>query len=173
MIAEFLNTTVGRAFLFGILALIIYVPYSLCSGVKKMAHGKNLPSSEFFKCFIPFVNVVEADKTYFGKAHFGTYGMICLIGIPIRFLAVFITTESAGLYYLTFGLMAVGIIAWYMLNVIESYIIISDARVIGQVQALLFSIIFPFGYFYIGNILWAEINRASAKLNTTWKDTDL
>ena len=160
MIGEFLTgSAVGRAFTFGIIALIIYTPYCLSIGVDKMTYGKNVPASNYFQSFIPFLNIIKADIGYFGKPWFASFAQLGLLGFVIRVIAVFISTSSPALYYVTFGLMVIGIIAYYVSGVYTSFTIINDSQVMKTFSALLLSIVFPFGYMYIGNILSAEINR--------------
>ena len=168
MISHFLvSTTVGRAFTFGVIALLLYTPFCLSIGVDKMTYGKRVPASKFWQSFIPFWNIIKADIGYFGKPSFATYSLIGLLGVPIRIIAVFISTNSAALYYITFGLMVIGIIVAYIAGVYTSFTIINDSRVMKPFSAILISIIYPFGYMYIGNILAAEINRRSKTMENT------
>lgn len=160
MIAEFLvSSAVGRAFTFGVLALMIYTPFCLSIGVEKMVYGKSIPGSRYWQSFIPAWNMIKADIQYFGKPHLATWSLLGLLGLPIRILAVFISTESPMLYYITFGLMVIGIVFYFIANIYTSFVIINDAQVMKTWQAIMLSIVFPFGYMYIGNILAAEINR--------------
>lgn len=168
MIANFLvSSAAGRAFTFGLIALIIYTPFCLSIGVDKMTYGKDIPASNYLQSFIPFWNIIKADIGYFGKPHFASYSLIGLVGIPVRIAAVFISTDSALLYYFTFGLMVIGLIVAYVAGVYTSFTIINDSRIMGVVASLLLSIVYPFGYMYIGNILYAEINRRTANMDDT------
>lgn len=167
MIGEFLTgSAVGRAFTFGIIALLFYTPYCLSIGVEKMTYGKKVPASKFYQSLIPFWNIVKADIGYFGRASFASYAQLGLLGIPIRIIAVLVSTQSPVLYYITFGLMVIGLIVCYASGVYTSFVIINDSKVMKPFLAILISIVFPFGYMYIGNILAAEINRRQAKLGS-------
>lgn len=167
MIGEFLTgSAVGRAFTFGIIALIIYTPYCLSIGVDKMTYGKNVPASKMWQSFIPFWNIIKADIGYFGKPGFASFAQLGLLGFVLRIIAVFVSTSSPTLYYVTFGLMVVGVIVYYISGVYTSFTIINDSQVMKPFTAVLLSIIFPFGYMYIGNILAAEINRRQSTMAT-------
>lgn len=165
---DFLTTTAyGRAFTIGILALILYTPFCLSIGVEKMVYGKRVPASKYWQSFIPFWNIIKADMEYFGRAYFASWGQLGLLGIPIRLAAAYISTSSLALYYVTFGLLVVGIIAYYVTNVYTSFVIISDAKVIGVAGTVLISIFFPFGYMYIANVLAGEIKNKAERLDST------
>lgn len=165
---DFLTTTAyGRAFTIGILALILYTPFCLSIGVEKMIHGKRVPASNYWQSFIPIWNVIKADMQYFGHPHFATWGLLGLLGLPIRLAAAYISVTSAPLYYVTFGLMVIGLVVCYASNVYTSYVIISDARVIGIGGTILISLFFPFGYMYIANVLAGEVKSKSERLDST------
>lgn len=165
MSGDFLiSSAVGRAFTFGIIALMIYTPFCLSVGVDKMVYGKKVPASRYWQSFIPIYNIVKADIGYFGKPHFATWAQLGLLGFPIRLIAAFVSTSSPALYYITFGLMVIGVIVYYVAGVYTSFTIINDGGVMKPFVALLLSIVFPFGYMYIGNILAAEINRRQATM---------
>lgn len=168
MIANFLvSSAAGRAFTFGIIALLLYTPFCLSIGVDKMTYGKQVPASKFWQSFIPFWNIIKADIGYFGKPAFASYSLIGLLGVPVRIAAVFVSTSSAALYYVTFGFMVIGILIAYIAGVYTSFTIINDSRVMKPFAAILMSIIYPFGYMYIGNILSAEINRRAETIDDT------
>lgn len=154
-----MNNIVASGLIVGVFVMIFFIPFCYCIGVEKMSYGKNVPASKYFLAMIPIYNVIHADINYFGKVWFASFGTFALLTIPLRFLCVFISTDSAALYNISMAIMIIGILFWYGSQVYTSFIIIHDAGIMGNVKAFLMSIIYAFGYYYIGSILWAEINR--------------
>lgn len=164
-----MSNIVASGLVVGILIMIFFIPFCYCIGVEKMYHGKNVPVGKYFQAMIPIYNIIKADINYFGKMWFASYGTLALITIPLRFLCVFISTDSAALYNISMVIMIIGILFWYGSQVYTSFIIIHDAGVMGNMKAFLMSIIYAFGYYYIGSILWAEINRRQKEsMQSSW-----
>ena len=169
MVDVLVNTVYGRAAVFGLLALIIYVPFCLDHGVHRLAYGKKLSGASYWKCFIPFYNIIDADKTYFNKISFATYGMLCLIFLPIRVVVFFVAREVAIAFQVSIVLMFIGIALYFILNSISSFVIINDLRVIPVYEAVLLSILFPIGYMYINNKLIKDMEISADKSRKKWK----
>lgn len=164
---DFLTTTAyGRAFTVGIIALIFYTPFCLSIGVEKMVYGKKIPGGRYWQSFIPIWNIIKADKQYFGHAHFASWAQLGLLGFPIRLIAAYISVTSPALYYVTFGIMVIGIIVYYVSCVYTAFTIIHDASVIGVGGTVILAIFFPLGFMYIGNVLAGEINSKAKRLDS-------
>jgi hypothetical protein len=133
----------------------------------KLQYGKNLDAGTSLKCWIPFYNIIVADIGYYGKLFLASYGMFALLVVPLRFACWYYAYDNSVISATSQVLFWVGLIFWYFANVANSIIIMKDSGVISIGKAIVFSIIYPFGYMYIGNILVAEMNRQANKLSTS------
>lgn len=154
-----------NAFILGIVILMLYTPYTLAKGVKQLQYGKNLPFKVLANCWIPFYNIYISDVGYFGKPYLATYGMLALLVIPIRVACWYFMYDNSIVTLISIILFYVGILFWYFANVATSVIIMRDSQIIPTWKCILYSIVYPFGYMYIGNMLVAAMNRKASKLS--------
>ena len=171
---DFINTTWGRAFTIGIFFIIFYTPYCLAYGVKKIAYGKkNVTAKDWYLAMIPIVNNIIADKVYFGKIWMNSFGVFALAIFPIRLLTNMTPiAQNHGFNLFMVIMMILCTLFWYGSNVYTSFVIMYDSQVMGKVKAILYSIIFPIGYWYINSFL-CNIVSLNNDLDTNVKGFDL
>lgn len=171
-----MNSIVLSAAIVGMLFIIFYIPYLLAKGVSQMAYGRKLEPGILLRCWIPVYNIFYADKTYFGKLSLSSYGFVamfvCTLLRVVQWYYMYNNVVMARIFIVLFIL---SIIAWYLLNCITSFIIMHESGVINAGKAVLYSIIFPFGYFYIGQFLANVIShKVSERSDKSWdEDNDL
>ena len=163
------STAYGRAAIMGIIIIIFYAPYCMAHAIATMAYGKKIPSNEYWKCWIPFYNIIHADHQYNGKYNLPTYGIVSLVVIPIRILVFLIARESQILYIISIVLFMLGIVFWYISQFYFSFMVMKDTNMISVVKAAVFSIIFPWGFFYINHYLLKYMEIEAKKSKKVWK----
>lgn len=138
----------------GVLLIIFYVPYLLAKGLTQICYDKKLTGSQQVKCMIPVYNVFYADKTYWGKLALPSISFILVVLVIIlRVVLWLFLYDNAFATQASIILLWAILVAWWGCNSFNSFMIMTDSTVVPAGKALLFSIIFPLGYFYIGNYL--------------------
>ena len=138
----------------GVLLIIFYIPYLLAKGLTQICYDKKLTGAQQFKCICPIYNIFYADLTYWGKLHLPSWSFLFLVVVIIARVLQwrFAYNQDVIAQILIIGVW-VALIIWYVCNMINSILIMKDSTVISMGKAIAFSIIFPFGYFYIGQYL--------------------
>ena len=169
-----MNPIIVSAAIVGVLFIIFYIPYLLAKGVSQMAYGKKLEFSILARCWCPVYNIFFADQQYFGKLSFSSYGFIAMVICTIlRVAQWYYMYDNAVLARIFITLFLLSIVAWYILNCVTSFIIMHETGVVSTGKAVLFSIIFPFGYFYIGQFLANVIAHSMAeRSDKSWDEED-
>lgn len=165
-----MNNVTMSAAIVGMLFIIFYIPYLLAKGVSQMAYGKKLEAGILARCWIPIYNIFYADKTYFGKVSYASYGFICMVVCTVlRVAQWYFMYDNAILARVFIILFYTSIVGWYVTNCVTSYMIMHESRVLNVGKCILFSIIFPFGYFYIGQFLTNVItHNISERSDRSW-----
>lgn len=149
----------------GVLILLLFTPYQMANGIYKL--DGNEPASKKALCFIPIINVMYAEKLYYGK--FGKivistilFTVACILR-PLAWYYMYdnvaIGTASQVLFWIALAFMAIS-------NMIFVYQVIHDSGVIVGGKLWLFSIAFPFGQYYIGNFIVNAIRHMEEKEET-------
>ena len=159
------NEIILSGVIVGVLIIMFYVPYLLAKGLTQICYDKRLTGGQQVKCAIPIYNVFYADITYWGKLSFASWGFIALVATIVARLVQWFFFYSANEVIVQAFMIAVwvALIAWWICNVVNSIMIMKDSTVVPIGKAILYSIIFPVGYFYIGNFL---VNVMLHELNT-------
>lgn len=169
-----MNNITMSAVIVGVLFIMFYIPYLLAKGVSQIAYGKRLEAGILVKCWIPVYNIFYADKTYFGHIASASYGFICMIVFTllrlVQWFFLYDNTILARIFIILFG---VGIATWYICNCFTSFIIMKDSGAINTGKAILYSIVFPFGYFYIGQFLANVVShKLSERSDKSWDERE-
>lgn len=169
-----MNSIILSAAIVGALFIIFYIPYLLAKGVSQMAYGKKLDAGVLVRCWVPVYNIFYADKTYFGKVNMASYGFIAMITCTIlRVVQWYYMYDNEILARIFIMLFSISILAWYVLNCVTSYLIIKESGVAGVGKSILYSVIFPFGYFYIGQFLANVIShKLDERSDKSWDSED-
>lgn len=150
-----MNELVLSGLIVGVLLIIFYVPYLLAKGLTQICYDKKLTAGQHVKCAIPIYNVFYADKIYWGKLSLPSWSFIVLIIVTVLRLVqwIFFYDASEILTQVMVLAMYAAVILWWVANVINSIMIMKSSTVVPMGKAVVFSIVFPLGYFYIGNYL--------------------
>lgn len=169
-----MSNIILSAAIVGVFFIVFYIPYLLAKGVSQMAYGKKLDGGILVRCWIPVYNVFYADKTYFGKLSFQSYGFIAMLVFTLlRVVQWYYVYDNALLARVFIILFYGSVVVWYLLNCTTSFVIMNESGVVNVGKALLFSIIFPFGYFYIGQFLANVIAHSlSERSDKSWDNED-
>lgn len=169
-----MNNIVISAAIVGMFFIIFYVPYLLAKGVSQMSYGKKLEPGIVFRCWIPIYNIFYADREYFGKLAFASYGFIAMaVCTVLRVVQWYYVYNNPVLARVFIYLFYISILAWYITNCITSFIIMHESGAVNVGKAILYSVIFPFGYFYIGQFLTNVImHNMSERSDRSWDDED-
>lgn len=169
-----MNAIISSAAIVGMFFIIFYIPFLLAKGVSQMAYGKKLDTGYIIQCWIPVYNIFYADKVYYGTLSYSSYGFIGMIVCTIlRVAQWYFVYDNAVLARIFIILFYLGIITWYVMNCTTSFIIMHESGVVNIWKALLYSVIFPFGFFYIGQFLANVIaHNAEQKSDKSWDDGD-
>lgn len=167
-----MNTIVFSAAIVGMLFIMFYIPYLLAKGVSQMAYGKKLEPAIVVRCWVPVYNIFYADSQYFGKLSFASYGFLAMVVCTIlRVAQWYYMYDNDILARIFISLFYLSIVVWYLLNCTTSFIIMHESGVVSVGKALLFSVIFPFGYFYIGQFLANVIaHNMAERSDKSWDD---
>ena len=156
------STSAGRAFTVGFIAMLTFAPYWLCKGVLALTYEKKVPTDKVIASYIPFYNKIVTDDVYFGHPSLGLGSVIGIGLVIVRFVVSFISQNSV-LYHITAILMLIGFALWYICNVAYSVVVIQESRYMKLPGAILWSIIYPLGYYYYSNVIVKEIIAESKK----------
>lgn len=169
-----MNSVTISAAIVGVLFIIFYIPYLLAKGVSQMAYGKKMETSILARCWIPVYNIFYADKAYFGKLSFQSYGFIAMVVCTVlRVVQWYFVYDNAVLARVFIILFYLSIVVWYLLNCATSYVIMHESGVVNVGKSILYSIIFPFGYFYIGQFLANVVAHSVAeRSDKSWDGDD-
>ena len=155
--------------LVGVAVILFYTPYLLAKGVISLDHEPDI--GEKALCIIPIYNVIKAEKTYFGKLWIVTYATIFVIFTTVLRVVVWrFMYDNAGLSQLSIILFIVGFIVFYAANAILAFTIMHDAACVETLTIVAGTILFPLGYFYIGQFLANVIRNNNAKEDTFGDD---
>ena len=111
---------------------------------------------------IPFYNKIVTDKLYFGHLSLGLGSIIGVVLMIVRVITAFIT-QNTTVYHITAILMLVGFAVWYICNMIYSAIVIKESGYMKWFGAILWSIIYPIGFYYYANVVVKELNLDAKK----------
>lgn len=167
-----MNNIITSAAIVGVLFIIFYIPFLLAKGVSQMAYGKKLEGGIVARCWIPIYNIFYADKTYFGKLHLASYGFIimvvCTVLRVVQWRYMYSNEILARVFIMLFYL---SIAAWYIMNCVTSFLIINESGAVSVIKAVIYSIVYPFGYFYIGQFLTVVVtNKLNQRSDKSWDD---
>ena len=152
------ETAYGRAFSLGFIIMLLYAPYCLCKGVLMLNYGDKLSSTELLKCWIPIYNKFQSDEYYYGRMSWGAGSIGGLLLVVIRVVVSFLTNNIT-IYHISAIGMLIGIAIWYLCNVGYSISILIGSKMIGKGTAILWSLIYPLGFWYFTNRIVVETNR--------------
>lgn len=169
-----MNSVIMSAAIVGVLFIIFYIPFLLAKGVSQMAYGKKLEMGILLRCWIPIYNVFYADQTYFGGIKFASGGLVAmLVTTVLRVVQWYFMYDNEILARVCIVMFCFGIGYWYASNCFTSFIIMKESGAVGIGKSILYSIIFPFGYFYIGQFIVNVVShKMSERSDRSWDDED-
>lgn len=171
-----MNSIVLSGAIVGMIFIIFYIPYLLAKGVSQMAYGKKLEPAILVRCWIPVYNIFYADQAYYGRLGFASYGFIAMVVCTIiRVFQWYFMYDNAILARVCIILFVGSIVVWYFMNCVTSFIIMNESGAVNVLKCVFYSIIFPFGYFYIGQFLANVMaHRFAERSDKSWdEDNDL
>lgn len=143
-------------FLIGMLAILFYTPYKMARGIAKLAnmdYGANT-----FLCMIPFLNIIRAEKQYFGKISIVTISTIAsIVTFGFRLFTLFFMYDNVTVCTVSVGLMIVSFLFMIFANIRFVYLVINDAGAMSGFKLWLFTLLYPFGQWYIGTYICTVI----------------
>lgn len=170
-----MNNIVMSGLIVGVLLIIFYVPYLLAKGLTQICYDKKLTGGQQVKCAIPIYNVFYADLTYYGKLSLPSWAFIAVVVVIIGRVLQWLFLYDASEILTQVMVVAVWAVLafWWIANAINSFMIMKDSTVVPVGKAIIFSIIFPLGYFYIGsylvNVMLHELNSQE---DSSWSIDD-
>lgn len=149
-----MNDFVLSGLIIGILAMIFFTPGMMCKGISKMLYGDDEPGGSKLLNWVPFLNMIRAEKIYYGKLHLVSIAtLLLLVMFPTRILVWRFMYSNTTLGLITyFGLFAVA--GFFILaNMIFVFNVLHDADVMYGVKLGVFAVLYPFGQYWIGAYL--------------------
>lgn len=139
-------------FFVGVIAIIFYTPHQMCCGIKQLQYG-TLSSKEKLTSWIPFYNIVSAERGYFGNSKILITSICMIISLVLRFTIVFQFTQNKVLNIITVLFVLVSLIGVFLSNILFVYRVLWDAGCVSIIKRIFYSIFFPLGQNFIGNYL--------------------
>lgn len=151
--------------LVGLAAMIFWTPYCMCKGIWILTYD-TIETSEKIKCMIPVYNMFTAERTYTGgipTVFITTVASMVLFVIRLLEVPLGINGTIA---WVTIILLILFLLASYVCNAILVFRVLRDADVTGLGVIIVFTILFPIGQYYIGNILPRVLRNALKEEST-------
>lgn len=138
--------------LVGLFAMLFFTPYTLCKGIHILAYD-SIDTKDKLMCMIPVVNIFRGEVLYTGKAP--TVGISTVAFFVLFLLRVVEAFAGAGttIANITIILLVISMLALYVTNFILVFRILKEADVTGFGAIIVFSLLYPIGQYYIGNLL--------------------
>jgi hypothetical protein len=160
-----LSPLIASGVIVGVLALIFFTPFVMARGISKL--DKRSGAGNFILCMIPIVNVIRAEKIYYGRVKLlGVSSILLVIVTALRFAVWFNFYDNIILGTGSFVLFWVSVVLYAAANMIFVYTVIHDADALRGFKLFLFTIAFPFGQYYIGAYLNNVIAHNMAREDT-------
>lgn len=158
-------------FLIGILAILFYTPYKMARGISKLAsmdYGANT-----LLCMIPLVNIIRAEKQYFGKISIVTISTIAaVVSFGLRLITLFFMIDNVPICTASVGLMIAAFLFMIFANMRFVFIVINDADAMSGFKLWLFTLLYPFGQWYIGTYICTVIANKQRFVETFADDNE-
>lgn len=149
----------------GLLAILFWTPYLMSKGVVSLEGS--FTAKDRVIAFIPFVNIITAEKRYLGKIGFCTISVILLIlGITSRVIIWWNFYDNVTLGTASIAIFWIVIALYLIANILFVRMVISDARAARGIKLLLLSVAYPFGQYYVGAYLGNVIRHMQKKEET-------
>lgn len=162
-----MSNTMVSGIIVGLLAMILWTPYLMARGIFSLGVEGKVPIPTKIKAAVPILNLVIAEKEYYGKFGLilGSY-ITLILGVIQRYIAwrymyenVKVGTASILLFW---GLVLLFLFA----NMKFVYNVIKDAGAMSGFKLIIFTIAYPFGQYYVGVYLSNVIRHNKAKKET-------
>jgi hypothetical protein len=119
------------------------------------------------KCLIPVVNILSAEKNYYGGIKFcGISTILFIVSTVVKFVTWFFLNSIGPLNFITSIIWLLSILLVYIGNAVFVYTVIHDADGLSTFKLIAATIIYPIGQFYIGQYLATVIKNAQREENT-------
>jgi hypothetical protein len=149
----------------GLLAMLLWTPALMSIGVSKFEG--DLSTTEKVLCCIPIVNIIRAEVKYYGKIRLVTISSITfIVACVLRVLAWWYLYDNVTIGTASIILFWGALAFWAVANMVFVYNVINDAAAMRGGKLLLFSIVFPFGQYYIGTYLANVIRHMQSREDT-------
>lgn len=145
--------------LVGLFTMFFWTPYCMCKGIWIITYD-GISTGEKVKCMIPIYNMLVAEKTYTGRVPLIFISNITTIVLFLIRVIEVLAGAPEVLAMITVVLLTVAFLAGYIFNVIFVFCVMKDADVTGMVAVIVFSVAYPIGQYYVGNILPKVLKNA-------------
>lgn len=160
-----MNDVIKSGIIVGVIAILFFTPYLMSRGVSKLDNRTGFMDK--ILCAIPFLNLARAESIYYGHLGLMTVSPIVLIaGIGAR-VYLWLNMYDNVIANMASIIIFYGVILFYFIcNMVFVYTVLHDSGVVEGWKLFLLAIAFPFGQYYIGNILTNAIRDMKSKEDT-------
>ena len=144
-------------FLVGLICMMFITPIQFAKGIRMIVYDE-IPEEDRLSCYIPFYNIVSAEKLYTGRtSKVLIASCILLLSFLFRLLVLFFLYSSVVIQVASVILLVSSVVLCYLANAYIVFLVLHDSDTIGIIRQLLYAVVFPMGQNYIGVYLPAAI----------------
>lgn len=162
-----MNSFILTGMCLGMIFMMFWTPYLMAKGIQKLDTGYDLSFGEKALCFIPIINIIRAEKVYFGQYRLCLGSTILFyLSLIARILTATFMNDAVTICTISVVVFVIAFIFLYGVNVWFVYKILDDSDIMSKGKAMMFSIIYPLGQYYIGNYIVNVISHKEKKMET-------
>lgn len=162
-----MNDFVLSGLIIGVLVMLFFTPAMMAKGISKIQYGDDETGVSKILNWIPIVNLVRAEKIYYGKFHIVSIATIVfLIMFPVRILVWRYMYSNTTLGLITYFGLFIAAGFFIVANIIFVFNVLHDVDVMRGAKLLIFAIAYPFGQYWIGAYLNNVLRHISNEKET-------